>query len=126
MFRVTTRRKGKDIERSLERLRNGDYLQGLEGLAQAGVDILQRNTPVDTGLTASSWYYTITPTRKGPIIWWCNSNIVGGSLNVAVLLQYGHGTGTGGYVQGLDYINPAMRPAFNKISDEVWRLVKDV
>lgn len=92
--------------------------------AQMGVKELEKATPVDSGKTASSWYYEIKKSKDGFTIEWKNSNIVKG-VNIAIILQYGHGTGTGGYVQGIDYINPAMRPVFDKLSEELWKEVRN-
>jgi hypothetical protein len=105
----------------LDRIMNGDIYAGLEQYGRAGVDALASMTPVDTGLTGSSWHYTVI---KGPNpgIAWYNTNTVAGTPLV-ILLQYGHGTGTGGYVQGRDFINPAIRPIFDEIADAVWREV---
>ncbi len=89
---------------------------------QAGVKALEAATPKDTGLAASAWFFDI---KKGPLsstIEWHNADIEGG-YNVALLLQYGHGTGTGGYVQGLDYINPALAPVFQAFADDVLKEV---
>lgn len=94
----------------------------LEKYAQQGVQALSEATPVDSGKTASSWSYSIEVGHETATIHWSNSNVNKG-VNIAVILQYGHGTGTGGYVQGRDYINPAMRPVFDKIAEEVWREV---
>lgn len=94
----------------------------LKKYAEQGVSALQAATPKDSGLTASSWSYSIQAGRESATIYWSNSNINKG-VNIAVILQYGHGTGTGGYVQGRDYINPAMRPVFDKIAEEAWREV---
>ena len=74
----------------------------------------------DTGLTASSWYYKVINTSNGAELQWCNSNRNNGVM-IAIILQYGHGTGTGGYVQGRDYINPAIQPIFDSMADELWR-----
>lgn len=94
----------------------------LKKYAEQGVSALQAATPKDSGLTASSWSYSIEAGRESATIYWSNSNVNKG-VNIAVILQYGHGTGTGGYVQGRDYINPAMRPVFDKIAEEAWREV---
>ena len=94
----------------------------LDSLAQKGVAALQNATPVDSGLTASSWSYEIKIVAGGVTITWLNTNVNDGA-NVAILLQYGHGTGTGGYIQGYDYINPALKPVFDQIADEVWKKV---
>lgn len=90
-----------------------------------GVEALRQRTPVDTGKTRDSWYYKIHR-REGELeISFHNSNINDGN-NIAILLQYGHGTGTGAYVKGKDYINPALRPTFNQIAKEVWKEVTSV
>lgn len=97
-------------------------LQGLESLAQQGVNALAAATPVESGLTAASWSYEIETTGGTSKITWINAHTVNG-VNVAIILQYGHGTGTGGYVAGYDYINPAIQPIFDQIADEVWKRV---
>ena len=87
------------------------------------MDALRAATPVDSGLTAESWTYEIEEKSGSITIWWLNENVVNG-FNVAIGLQYGHGTGTGGWVQGYDYINPALRPIFDEIADNVWKEVQ--
>lgn len=95
----------------------------LDKYGQRGVDALQKATPVDSGKTSQSWRYEIE-TRKGQTtIYWCNDNI-NDNVNIAVILQYGHGTGTGGMVKGVDYINPAMRDIFENIANDAWEEVK--
>ena len=88
-----------------------------------GVEALREATPRDSGLTADSWYYEITDSDGKLAIQWLNRNVVDGWCNVAVILQYGHATGTGGYVEGIDYINPALRPIFDKIAKNAWEEV---
>ena len=83
---------------------------------------LSSATPVDTGLTANSWYYKIERDANSVKIVFCNSNIQNG-IPIAIILQYGHGTGTGGWVEGRDYINPAIQPVFDKIANNAWREV---
>jgi hypothetical protein len=85
-----------------------------------GVLALQSHTPTDTGKTSDSWSYRITRSKSGTTIGWYNSNVVGG-VPVAILLQYGHGTRNGGFVRGLDYINPALKPIFDKLRNDIWR-----
>lgn len=104
----------------LDRLRNGDAYDNLNKFGQMGVDALSNATPQKTGLTSKSWRYDIVRGKTQSGIVWSNTNVNNGA-NIAILLQYGHGTGTGGYVAGYDYINPAMRPIFDKIADDVWR-----
>lgn len=94
----------------------------LEALGQKGVRALSAATPLETGKAASSWYYNVKRTRYGWEISWSNSDIENG-FPVAVMLQYGHGTGTGGYVQGTNYINPAIKPIFDEIADKAWKAV---
>lgn len=94
----------------------------LKKYGQMGVTALASATPVESGLTASSWSYEVVGNQQNFTITWTNSHVVEGA-NIAILLQYGHGTGTGGYVQGRDYINPAIIPVFDKIRDELFREV---
>lgn len=94
----------------------------LDALGQQGVDALQAFTPKDSGVTAASWSYEIVDQGGRLTIAWSNTNIVNG-FKVAVGLQYGHGTGTGGYVVGRDYINPALKPVFDQIAEQVWKAV---
>lgn len=106
----------------LKRIMKLDYKSILSKYGKMGVDALAKATPVDTGLTASSWSYEIVEDDGGATIYWKNSNIVKG-VPIAVILQYGHGTGTGGYVEGIDYINPALRSIFEGIADDAWKEV---
>lgn len=102
-----------------------DYLNVLERYGQAGVAALASATPKDSGLTAASWDYEITHNGKKTTIAFTNSNISNG-VNIAIILQYGHGTRNGGYVAGRDYINPAIQPIFDKIANEAWREVTNL
>lgn len=94
----------------------------LNKYGKEGVAALTNNTPLDSGLTATSWGYEIQSSSTQSTIHWTNSNINKG-VNIAIILQYGHGTRNGGYVTGTDYINPAMRPIFDKIAQDVWNEV---
>ena len=94
----------------------------IDKYGKRGVEALRSATPMDTGLTAECWYYETTTYANGFEITWMNTNIHNG-FNVAVGLQYGHGTGTGGYVSGRDFINPAIQPVFEEMADELWREV---
>jgi hypothetical protein len=97
-------------------------MRAIQAQGRAGVDALIAATPHDSGLAAESWSYQITQNRSGVRIDWLNSDVENG-FPVAVALQIGYATGTGGWVQGRDYINPAMRPIFDKIVDDVWKAV---
>lgn len=112
----------KNTENFLQRMLKMDMFNTLEKYGREGVEALASATPVDSGLTASSWKYEIVKTKKTYTIRWINTNVVDG-VPVAILLQYGHGTGNGGYIQGRDYINPALKPIFDKIANEVWKAV---
>lgn len=112
----------KHMEKFLKAMKDQKEYDQLEAYAKRGVDALASATPVRTGKTASSWTYEIHRSKSEVKITWINTNTNKG-FNVAVGLQYGHGTGTGGYVQGIDYINPAMRPVFDEIADGVWKVV---
>ena len=101
----------------------GDIFSGLDRYGQEGVDALANATPKESGETANSWRYRIIRKRGFVTIEWYNTHVNDGA-NIAVLIQYGHGTGTGGYVQGIDYINPSIRPVFDRIADEIWKKVK--
>lgn len=94
----------------------------LEKFGARGVEALSSATPKRTGLTASSWSYSVNKTGKGWEVNWDNSNVNQG-VNIALIIQEGHGTGTGGYVSGIDYINPALTPVFNQLADEAFREV---
>lgn len=109
-------------ERFLNRMKRREYLNVLDEFGRDGVQALRNATPVDSGATAEAWDYEIKCTRDCTEIVWINSNINDG-VPIAVILQYGHGTGTGGYVQGRDYINPAIRPIFDKIAEKAWKVV---
>ena len=106
----------------LKRMSRGDAFKVLEKYGKIGVDALASATPVDSGDTAASWTFEVERTGSTYSINWLNTNVNGG-VNIAIILQTGHGTGTGGYVQGRDYINPAIQPVFDKIANEVWREV---
>ncbi len=98
----------------------------LEKYGQKGVDALREATPKDTGVTADSWTYKIVEEPNGNLkIEWHNTNLANGWVPVAILLQYGHATGNGGYVQGRDYINPAIESIFHQLADEAWKEVSN-
>jgi hypothetical protein len=111
--------------RYFERLKETAKLGVLDKYGREGVAALSSATPVETGLTASSWEYKIKHSGSSASIEFHNSNINNG-VPIAIILQYGHGTGTGGWVQGRDYINPAIRPVFDKIVEDVWKEVTNL
>lgn len=121
---ISFRHKGdfSKFTRYLERAKETVNLGFLDKYGREGVAALASATPVDSGLTASSWRYKIERKNKSVAIVFYNSNIQNG-VPIAVLLQYGHGTRNGGWVQGRDYINPAIRPIFDRIADEAWKEV---
>lgn len=106
----------------LEKLKRHDIVRLLDKYGKDGVAALSSATPVDTGFTAASWYYKIEVGADTTSLIFCNSNVVQG-VPIAIILQYGHGTGTGGYVQGRDYINPAIRPVFDSLASKAWEEV---
>jgi hypothetical protein len=109
-------------ERLLKNIQQLQIDQIVQGQAKRGVAALASATPTDSGRAASSWGYKVTKTANSVTIIWTNSDVENG-FHVALAIQYGHGTGTGGYVQGQDYINPAMRPVFDDIAKTVWKAV---
>lgn len=121
---ITFRHKGdfSKLTRFLERAKEAIRLGYLDKYGREGVAALASATPVDTGKTAASWYYKIEHKNGSATISFHNSNVNQG-VPIAIILQYGHGTGTGGWVQGRDYINPAIQPIFDKIVNEAWREV---
>jgi hypothetical protein len=103
-------------------MRSGDIYKSLDAAAKMGVNALASAVPKDSGLAADSWNYKIERSGSSVKIIWTNNDVENG-FPVAIMLQYGYGTGTGGYVQGRDYINPTMKPVFDNIADQVWRVV---
>lgn len=121
---ITFRQKGdfSKTTKFLERVKEAINLGLLDKYGREGVNALKSATPVDTGLTASSWYYEIENKNGVARLTFNNSNIQNG-VQIAIILQYGHGTNNGGWVQGRDYINPALQPLFDEITDRAWREV---
>ncbi len=121
---IKFRQKGdfSKLTRFLEKAKETAHLGDLDKYGREGVAALASATPVDSGLTADSWRYEITNKQGSAKITFYNSNIQNG-IPIAIILQYGHGTRNGGWVQGRDYINPAIQPIFDKIVNEAWREV---
>lgn len=109
----------------LQNAKTADPIKFLRKYGEAGVKALSENTPKDTGLTSMSWYYEIVRDKNGVSIQFLNSNIQNG-IHIAVVLQYGHATRNGGWIEGRDYINPAVQPIFDKITHDAWREVTRV
>ena len=124
---ISFRQKGdfSKLTSYLEKAKETAKLGVLDKYGREGVAALASATPVETGKTANSWYYEIKRQNGSVSIEFKNSNIKDG-VPIAVILQYGHGTGTGGWVQGRDYINPAIQPIFDKIADSAWKEVTKI
>lgn len=121
---ISFRQKGdfsKTI-RFMEKVKSAARVSCLDRYGQAGVSALSAATPVESGVTAKSWYYKVTYKRDSAKITFYNSNIQNG-VPIAIILQYGHGTNNGGWVEGRDYINPAIQPIFDNIANEAWKEV---
>lgn len=125
MITFTQRGSFKNTEEYLRHLQTAELFAVLEKYGSIGVAALSNATPKDTGLTAASWYYDIEQRPGYYSIRWHNSHVEKG-LPIAILIQYGHGTGTGGYVEGRDYINPAIRPIFDEMANEAWKEVTKI
>lgn len=115
----------KRTEGMFKRMTKFEIRSILNKYGKKGVDALAAATPKDTGRTADSWEYDVSKTGTGYSISWNNRNVNNG-VNIALILQLGHGTGTGGYVQGVDYINPALASIFEQMADEAWQEVSKV
>jgi hypothetical protein len=124
LLRVTTRGSFSNTEAALKRLTSRSYLTILEKYGPIGVAALKAATPVDSSATADGWYYEIVDKPGYFAIHWLNSHVEDpGQIPIAVLIQYGHATRNGGYVNGQDYINPALAPIFDQIATDMWKEV---
>lgn len=122
MFTIKASGNFKKTDAFLSRMRKREMFRTLDRFGREGVAALASATPVDSALSANSWSYEVRVSNRSASISWTNSNTVNGTP-IVILLQYGHGTGTGGYVQGRDFINPSLAPIFNRIADSVWKEV---
>ena len=111
-----------NTERFLKNVAKDSFFANLDSYGKAGVQALADNTPRDSGETAQSWGYKVIRSRTNPGIEWYNTNVNDGT-SVAILIQYGHATKSGGYISGRDYINPVIRPIFDKIAEDIWKKV---
>lgn len=125
MLYVTSKGDFSKTQRFLSKLAKPNIIERLKAYGSMGVDALAAATPKDSGKTSGSWGYEVKQSGKTYSIVWTNTNVVNG-VPIAVILQYGHGTGTGGYVKGRDYINPAIQPIMNRIAEDVWKVVASV
>ena len=124
MVKFTSSGDFKNTIKYLNKLSDNKFLEKrLDSYGREGVAALSAATPIDTGVTASSWGYKTSIGNGFVSITWTNSNTTPNGIPIVILLQYGHGTGTGGYVQGRDFINPAIQPLFDKIAEELWKEV---
>lgn len=121
-IRITSRGDFKKTRRFLKKASDNKIFNSLVRYAQEGVEALAAATPVESGKTADSWRYEVAYSNGAAKINWINDNINEGQV-IALLIQYGHGTGTGGWVEGRDYINPAIQPIFDEIRDKIWKEV---
>lgn len=125
MIGITVTGNESATTKALLKMKRQELLNNLNAYGQRGVDLLRNATPVESSLTANSWYYRIVEERNGPRVEWYNTHgSDSGETSVAVLIQYGHGTKNGGYVMGRDYINPAIQPMFDEIIHDIWEKVK--
>lgn len=120
-FMIKIKQKGdfKKSEQFFKRVVKREYIKFFNEVGEAGVKALQEATPKRTGKTADSWDYKVLETNQGLSITWTNSNVNDGA-NIAILIQLGHGTSTGAYVKGVDYINPALKPVFEAFAKKAW------
>ena len=124
---ISFRQKGdfSKLTKFLERAKETVYLGDLNKYGRQGVAALASATPIDSGETASSWYYEIENNKESATITFYNSNVQNG-VPIAIILQYGHGTRNGGWVEGRDYINPAIQPVFDRIVNDAWKEVTKI
>ena len=125
MIKLTSKGDYSKATRYFERIKEVAKVGKLDHYGRLGVEALSQATPVDTGLTASSWNYEILRSRNGFTLRFNNTNIQNGCM-IAIILQYGHGTRNGGYVAGRDYINPAIQPIFDEMAEKLWKEVRDI
>lgn len=119
---MTQRGDFQKTDRFLHNLIGAHYERRLHRYGRLGVEALAAATPKDSGETASKWTYEIVQENGRLAVYWRNENVQNG-VNIAVILQYGHATRNGGWVEGTDYINPAIRPIFDKMAEEAWKEV---
>lgn len=119
MIKIQQKGNFKQTEGFFKRVIKREYAKFFNQIGEAGVQALRDATPKDTGKTADSWTYAVEDTRDGLSVVWSNSNRNDGA-NIAILIQMGHGTSSGAYVKGVDYINPALKPVFEAFANKAW------
>jgi hypothetical protein len=122
-FKLESSGSFNNLENFLTKMSKGEIFKTLEKYAKEGVDALSRATPLETGETKNSWSSKVIKSRGSFTIIWMNDHETADGDPIVIMLQYGHGTGNGGYVQGRDFINPAMKPVFDNIAEKVWKAV---
>ena len=124
LISVTTSGNTDHLEKFLKDMGANSLFDALDIFGQEGVAALESATPRESGVAAGSWYYTVTKSDGGATISWLNSDKDSEGTPIVIMLQYGHGTGTGGHVEAIDFINPAMKQVFDDATDEVWKAVQ--
>lgn len=125
MIEINYNAQGFKTEKYLKKQTNKNLLPIFIKYAKMGIKALEEATPKDTGLTSESWRYEIKMDKANGAVYinWYNDNTIDEWYNVAMMIQYGHATGSGAWIEGIDYINPAMKPVFDKIAEEAWKEV---
>ena len=123
MLEITSSGSFENTENFLNRMSKNDIFESLSAYAQRGVDALAAATPEDSGVSAHSWGFEVEKSGNNWSIWWTNSHVDKSGTPIVIMLQYGHGTGTGGWVVGRDFINPAIQPIFDEIAASIWKEV---
>lgn len=122
-FQITQKGNFRNLENFFAAMKNDVMFVSLDEYGRQGVSALANATPVDTGITAASWSYEIDLSKESSTITWTNTSMTEDGAPIVIMLQYGHATGTGGYVQGYDFINPAIRGIMDDIANSVWKAV---
>lgn len=123
MVSIRTKGSFKNFDKFVSRMLSHDYERIIDKYARMGVKALAEATPIDSGETAKSWDYEVHYSKGKTEIVWTNSNVTKSGTPVAILIQYGHYTKSGSFVQGIDFINPALKPVFNKLAEDIWKEV---
>lgn len=124
MISSTSSGNFENIRAFARRVRSKDIFSELDRYGKRGVEALAAATPKESGISASSWEYRVSVKGKRPSISWHNTNVDANGTPIVILIQYGHGTGTGGYVEGFDFINPVIQPIMDEIAENVWKKVR--